>query len=57
MYQEYLPPELDGDAFLKGEGDVSEKAWDEELLRRWERECNDGQPWEGRENAKVVGEF
>jgi putative ATPase len=46
----YLPPELAGEKgkFLKEENDLSEKAWDEELLVRWEREVNGGTPWKGR---------
>ena len=48
VQQEYLPPQLSGKQFLKKEGDVSDKAWDEKLLRRWESECNDDQPWSGR---------
>jgi putative ATPase len=48
VQQGYLPPHLLGEQFLKKEGDVSDKVWDEMLLRRWERECNDGRPWSGR---------
>ena len=48
VQQEYLPSHLLGEQFLKKEGDVSDKAWDEMLLRQWEKECNDGRPWSGR---------
>lgn len=48
VQQGYLPPHLLNEQFLKKEGDVSDKAWDETLLRRWERECNDDRPWSGR---------
>jgi hypothetical protein len=47
VQQEYLPPHLLDEQFLKKEGDVSDKAWDETLLKRWEKECNDGRPWSG----------
>lgn len=33
------------------EGDTRGRIWDEKLLKRWERECNDESPWEGRLNA------
>jgi putative ATPase len=48
VQQEYLPPHLIGEQFLKMEGDVSDKAWDEKLLKRWEKDCNGGRPWSGR---------
>ena len=48
VQQEYLPPPLLGEKFLKKEGDVSDKAWDEMLLKRWESVCNDDRPWSGR---------
>ena len=46
VQQGYLTPHLLGEQFLKKEGDVGDKVWDEILLSRWERECNDGRPWE-----------
>jgi putative ATPase len=48
VHQEYLPPHLFGEEFLKKPEDLNGKTWDEAMLKRWERECNDGQPWEGR---------
>ena len=48
VQQGYLPPHLLGEQFLRKEGDVSDKVWDETLLRRWERESNDDRPWSGR---------
>ena len=54
VQQEYLPPLLLGEQFLKKEGDVSDKAWDETLLRRWERECNDGRLWSGRLDSSTT---
>lgn len=44
----YLPTELSGSRFLLDAGDTSEKAWDEMQLQRWEKEMNNGAPWEGR---------
>ncbi|GJJ06340.1 hypothetical protein Clacol_000531 [Clathrus columnatus] len=48
VYQEYFPPNLFGSKFLRQEDDVEEKVWDEKALKCWERECNEGKPWEGR---------
>lgn len=48
---DYLPPRFKDEVFLKPVGDLSDKTWDEEALRRWENEENDGVPWEGRQNA------
>jgi putative ATPase len=53
VQQEYLPPHLVGEQFLKKEGDGSDKVWDDILLGRWERESNDGHPWSGRLGATV----
>ena len=54
VQQVYLPPHLLGEQFLKKEGDVSDKVWDEMLLSRWERECNDSRPWIGRLDDRSV---
>ena len=48
MHQEYLPSHLSGEEFLQKPGDISGKTWDEDMLKRWEQEHNDGLPWEGR---------
>ena len=50
-----LPPHLLGKRFLEKEGDASDKVWDEMLLTRWERECNDGRPWSGRPGLGTSG--
>ena len=47
---EYLPPSLQNEVFLRPEGDTTDKIWDEEMLKRWEERKNGGQPWPGREN-------
>ena len=44
----YLPPEIQGQRFLRQEGDKTGKLWDEEALKRWESVHNTR--WEGREN-------
>ncbi|KAI4528644.1 P-loop containing nucleoside triphosphate hydrolase protein [Schizophyllum commune Loenen D] len=44
----YVPLEVEGQEILKKAGDLSGKAWDEEALRRWEKEVNGGKEWEGR---------
>lgn len=45
---EYLPSCLQGEIILRKEGDVSDKLWDEDALRRWEEVENGGQEWAGR---------
>jgi putative ATPase len=45
---DYVPEEIRGMVFLKPEGDISDKLWDEAALRRWELKKNHGAPWEGR---------
>jgi hypothetical protein len=51
VHNEYLPDSLRGEVFLRKEGDLSEKVWDEAGLQLWEREQNDGRLWEGRDNC------
>ncbi|CCM00399.1 uncharacterized protein FIBRA_02429 [Fibroporia radiculosa] len=45
---EYLPIQFRDAAFLKPAGDISDKVWDEDALRLWELEENEGRPWKGR---------
>jgi putative ATPase len=45
---EYLPSRVQGEIILRKEGDLSDKLWDEEGLKRWEEEENGGQEWTGR---------
>jgi len=47
---EYLPRQLYGKIILRREGDLGDKLWDEEALRRWEEVENDGEGWPGRNN-------
>ncbi|KAL0575500.1 DNA-dependent ATPase mgs1 [Marasmius crinis-equi] len=42
----YLPPAIQGQKFLRQEGDTTGKSWDEEALKHWERVHNT--TWEGR---------
>jgi putative ATPase len=42
---EYLPPIMQGETILRKEGDLSDKLWDEDALRKWEEVENGGQPW------------
>ena len=42
MHNQYLPTELKDEVFLYKESDISDKLWDEEALKVWEREENDG---------------
>ncbi len=45
---DYMPIQFRGDEFLRKEGDMSGKIWDEEALREWEFRENGGQNWSGR---------
>ncbi|KAI9452376.1 P-loop containing nucleoside triphosphate hydrolase protein [Lactarius psammicola] len=45
---EYLPRQLHGEVILRREGDLGDKLWDEDALRRWEEVENDGREWVGR---------
>ncbi|EMD37455.1 hypothetical protein CERSUDRAFT_114100 [Gelatoporia subvermispora B] len=51
---EYLPPQLKDEVFLRSEGDKTDKLWDEDALSTWEQEENGGQPWEGRTDVQTV---
>jgi putative ATPase len=48
VYNQYLPPEFVGKEFLKKEGDMDDKLWDEAELQKWEEEMNEGEKWKGR---------
>lgn len=48
----YVPEGVRGEVFLRREGDVSGKEWDEEALKRWEEEENGGKAWEGRTSER-----
>jgi len=45
---EYLPSRVQGEIILREEGDISDKLWDEDALRRWEEVENGGLEWTGR---------
>jgi len=46
---EYLPSGVQGEIILRKEGDLSDRLWDEDALRRWEELENGGQSWTGRQ--------
>ncbi|KAF5389348.1 hypothetical protein D9757_004365 [Collybiopsis confluens] len=46
VHNAYLPPEIDGQRFMRPPGEG--KLWNEEALLEWERKRNDGKDWEGR---------
>jgi putative ATPase len=39
---------VQGEVILRKEGDLSDKLWDEEALRRWEEVENKGRDWKGK---------
>ena len=45
---DYVPDEIKDVVFLKPEGDILDKVWDDDALRRWELKKNHAMPWEGR---------
>ncbi|EIW62725.1 P-loop containing nucleoside triphosphate hydrolase protein [Trametes versicolor FP-101664 SS1] len=45
---DYLPIQFRDEEFLLKEGDIHDKAWDEDALREWEFKENGGRPWSGR---------
>jgi putative ATPase len=45
---DYVPDKIKDVVFLKSEGDISDKIWDDDALRRWELKKNRGIAWEGR---------
>ena len=51
---EYLPSSVQGKVILRKEGDLSDKLWDEDALRRWEELENEGQAWIGRRVGNVT---
>jgi len=46
---EYLPSRLQGEIILRKEGDLSDKLWDEDALKRWEEVENSELEWTGRQ--------
>ena len=48
VHNQFLPTEVKDEVFLLKEGDTSDKAWDEEALKVWEKEENGGRKWGGR---------
>ncbi|KAI0745327.1 hypothetical protein C8Q76DRAFT_852066 [Earliella scabrosa] len=50
---DYLPIQFRGETFLRKEGDMADKVWDEDALRQWEFEENGGKPWAGRPPEEV----
>ncbi|KII92280.1 hypothetical protein PLICRDRAFT_103807 [Plicaturopsis crispa FD-325 SS-3] len=48
VHNEYVPIQFEGDVFLRKEGDLTDKIWDDDALTKWEIEENGGKEWEGR---------
>jgi putative ATPase len=45
---------VQGELILRKEGDLSDKLWDEEALRRWEEVENGGRDWKGRDLSNMI---
>lgn len=50
VHNDYLPPQFKDDVYLREPGDMTDTIWDEDALKRWEREVNGGKEWENRKN-------
>ncbi|KAL0956039.1 hypothetical protein HGRIS_002211 [Hohenbuehelia grisea] len=50
VHNEYLPPQFKDTAFLREEGDKADEKWDEDALKVWEKEVNEGAEWPGRQS-------
>ncbi|KAG6868919.1 hypothetical protein C0993_007693 [Termitomyces sp. T159_Od127] len=48
VHNTYLPIQFEGEVFLRREGDMRDKIWDEAALRVWEHEANGDKDWVGR---------
>ncbi|KAG8901367.1 hypothetical protein FRB99_005377 [Tulasnella sp. 403] len=56
VHQDFLPKQLANAKFLRKEGDMEGKEWDEDLLRQWEVTENNGGPWDGRPSSDSMAE-
>lgn len=54
VQNDYLPPTVREEMFMREPDDMSNKVWDENALVKWETECNDGRPWSGRPAASPL---
>ncbi|KAG6813317.1 hypothetical protein H0H92_012130 [Tricholoma furcatifolium] len=48
VHNTYLPMQFKGDVFLRPEGDMKDRIWDEAALSLWEHEANGDKEWDGR---------
>ncbi|KAG8981399.1 hypothetical protein FRB90_007286, partial [Tulasnella sp. 427] len=48
VHNDFLPLQYKQQRFLRPEGDLEGKVWDEDLLKQWEYMDNDGKDWAGR---------
>ena len=53
VHNEHLPRQFQEEIFLRKEGDMSGKIWDEDALVIWENKENGGKEWEGRSKANA----
>ncbi|KZP34589.1 P-loop containing nucleoside triphosphate hydrolase protein [Athelia psychrophila] len=51
VHNEYMPPRFKSNVFLRKEGDLTGKTWDEDALSLWEQEENGGVEWVGRSDT------
>ncbi|KAG8929206.1 glycerol ethanol, ferric requiring protein [Tulasnella sp. 417] len=52
VHNDFLPLQYKQERFLRADGDLEGKVWDEDLLRQWEYMDNSGKDWEGRSKAE-----
>ncbi|KAG6856095.1 hypothetical protein H0H87_007431 [Tephrocybe sp. NHM501043] len=51
VHNTYLPIQFQGEVFLRKEGDIADKIWDDAALSLWEHEANGDKDWDGRPGA------
>ncbi|KIO32309.1 hypothetical protein M407DRAFT_112573 [Tulasnella calospora MUT 4182] len=52
VHNDFLPLQYKQEGFLRADGDLEGKVWDEDLLRQWEYMDNSGKDWEGRSKGE-----
>lgn len=54
VHNEFLPLQYGQSNFLRKEGNLEGKTWDEDLLAQWEWHANGGRDWDGRQKASAA---
>ncbi|KAG6865844.1 hypothetical protein C0991_011176 [Blastosporella zonata] len=54
VHNTYLPIQFQGEVFLRQDGDMTDKIWDDAALNFWEHEANGDKEWEGRPASSLA---